>query len=181
MFLNLIFSTLEFITAEKSTKHFKNSQNTPEGYGSSCIVCFVFVMRNTLTTQFHSTTNRNFIWCLSFILSILKASKQVFNMADKDMFLVLRGHMKKEQYSKCIEVCNNILTQLPGDVDALRVKISSLIALDKIEEALKVCQNIKELSFEKAYCLYRLNKVYFKIQVYIHLGSLFNQYSTVQL
>ena len=92
-------------------------------------------------------------------------------MTDKDMFLTLRGHMKKEQYSKCIEVCNNILTQQPGDVDALKVKISSLIALDKIEEALKQCQSVEELSFEKAYCLYRLNKVCFTS--FFHLKNLF--------
>ena len=83
-------------------------------------------------------------------------------MTDKDMFLTLRGHMKKEQYSKCIEVSNN---------DALKVKISSLIALDKIEEALKQCQSVEELSFEKAYCLYRLNKVSFTS--FFHLKKLF--------
>lgn len=77
----------------------------------------------------------------------------------KDKFLVLRAHMKKEQFSKCIDVCDEILNQLPDDVDALKVKISSLVALDRNEEALIVCKNIKELSFEKAYCLYRLNKL----------------------
>lgn len=80
-------------------------------------------------------------------------------MADKELFLSLRAHMKKEQFVKCIEVCNQILARSPGDVDALKVKISSLVALDKIEEALGVCQQINELSFERAYCLYRLNKV----------------------
>ena len=79
---------------------------------------------------------------------------------DKAMFLSLRAHMKKEQFSKCIEECDQILAQLPGDVDALKVKVSSLVAMDKIEEALRVCKNVNELSFEKAYCLYRLNKVY---------------------
>jgi signal recognition particle subunit SRP72 len=77
----------------------------------------------------------------------------------KEMFLALRAHMKKEQFSKCIEVCNQIFSLVPGDVDALRVKISCLVALNKIEEALALCNSIKELSFEKAYCLYRLNKV----------------------
>lgn len=67
--------------------------------------------------------------------------------------------MKKEQFSKCIEVCNQILTQLPSDLDALKVKLSSLVALDKIQEALEMCKDIEGLSFEKAYCLYRLNKV----------------------
>jgi signal recognition particle subunit SRP72 len=85
---------------------------------------------------------------------------------DKAMFLSLRAHMKKEQFPKCIEVCDQILAVLPGDVDALKVKVSSFVALDKIEEALKICTNVKELSFEKAYCLYRLNKVCLKCFVH---------------
>lgn len=77
----------------------------------------------------------------------------------KELFLALRAHMKKEQFPKCIEVCDRILKEIPGDCDALRVKISSLIALDKIEEALAVSNQSDEVPFEKAYCLYRLNKV----------------------
>ena len=80
-------------------------------------------------------------------------------MADKEMFLALRAHIQKENYPKCIEMCDSILTQIPGDVDALKVKVSSLIALDKIPQALNVCEGTEDLCFEKAYCLYRLNKV----------------------
>ena len=89
------------------------------------------------------------------------------NETAKELFLALRGHMKKEQFQKCVEVSGRVLAAVPGDVDAMRVKVSSLVALDKMEDALAVCGEHKELAFERAYCLYRLNKVCDYLSLYL--------------
>ena len=69
------------------------------------------------------------------------------------------GGVGKKEYGKCMAICDEVLQRVPGHVHALRVKVSCLVALDQIEEAIKECGNREELLFERAYCLYRLNKV----------------------
>lgn len=73
--------------------------------------------------------------------------------------MALRSLMKQEEFSKCVGLTDQILQQLPGDEDATRVKISCLIALDKMEEALRYCEDKEVFAFERAYCLYRMNKL----------------------
>jgi hypothetical protein len=86
----------------------------------------------------------------------------------------LRKHLQKEQYGKALEICDKsesassflssdcstaVLAQNPADMDLYKVKILCCIHLQKFDDALEIADFNGEFAFEKAYCLYRKNRV----------------------
>ena len=71
---------------------------------------------------------------------------------------------KIQDYEKATKLCNKILNVAPSDGTAFHCKLVCLLQMGKFEEALKQMSdpgNQKfdnlDLSFEEAYCHYRLN------------------------
>ncbi|KAL1916119.1 uncharacterized protein VTP21DRAFT_6123 [Calcarisporiella thermophila] len=80
------------------------------------------------------------------------------------LFGELERVVKKEEYEKAVKLCDKILKQSPNDADALRCKAVTLIRLEKYDEALGALAHLpsdasEEAIFEKAYCLYRTNRL----------------------
>ncbi|CAO2816797.1 unnamed protein product [Amaranthus hypochondriacus] len=92
-----------------------------------------------------------------------KASQIQPNLSIEDLFTSLNKFIERSEYEHAIKVAEQVLSAAPGDEDALRCKIVALIRADNIDEALNVIQSSQrlpvDLSFFKAYCLYRLNKL----------------------
>ena len=61
-----------------------------------------------------------------------------------------------------LQVCDQILAAEPGDADALQSKVFCLIELNRALDALRVIESVPALAedrrFERAYCLYTLNR-----------------------
>ncbi|KAE8653744.1 SRP72 RNA-binding domain isoform 2 [Hibiscus syriacus] len=72
----------------------------------------------------------------------------------EDLFTSLNRHIQRSEFTQAVKVANQVLSVAPGDEDAIRCKLVALIKADKIVEALSAIQ-----SAQKAYCLYRLNKL----------------------
>ncbi|EDW96151.1 signal recognition particle subunit SRP72 [Drosophila yakuba] len=64
------------------------------------------------------------------------------------------------EFDKAVKAVNRILGVAPDDPTALHCKVVCLMQLSKFEEAYKFIEKnrLSSLSFEKAYCEYRLNK-----------------------
>ncbi|XP_017085049.2 LOW QUALITY PROTEIN: signal recognition particle subunit SRP72 [Drosophila eugracilis] len=64
------------------------------------------------------------------------------------------------EFDKAVKAVNRILGVAPDDPTALHCKVVCLVQLSKFEEAYKFIEKnrLSSLSFEKAYCEYRLNK-----------------------
>ncbi|OIS97685.1 hypothetical protein A4A49_04016 [Nicotiana attenuata] len=81
----------------------------------------------------------------------------------EDLFTSLNRHIQRSEYEQSVKVSDQILAVAPGDEDAIRCKVVALIKADSIDEALVAIQESKkaaiDLSFFKAYCLYRQNKL----------------------
>ncbi|KAJ3088934.1 Signal recognition particle core component [Quaeritorhiza haematococci] len=65
---------------------------------------------------------------------------------------------------KVIKVCERVLKTSPQDIDAYHVKIVGSIKLENYDQALKLIEAApdplpEELIYERAYCLYRLNRL----------------------
>ncbi|KAF4322524.1 hypothetical protein BBO99_00002945 [Phytophthora kernoviae] len=73
-------------------------------------------------------------------------------------FAELNAALKRENYSRAVDICNKIRSKLPDDVDAVKVKCLALIRLEKFDKALELAVKYDFLSTEKAYCLYRLKQ-----------------------
>ncbi|EGZ10208.1 hypothetical protein PHYSODRAFT_318537 [Phytophthora sojae] len=73
-------------------------------------------------------------------------------------FSELNAALKRENYSRAVDICNKIRSKLPDDVDAVKVKCVALIRLEKFDKALELAVKYDFLSTEKAYCLYRLKQ-----------------------
>ncbi|POM66078.1 Signal recognition particle [Phytophthora palmivora] len=73
-------------------------------------------------------------------------------------FSELNAALKRENYSRAVDICNKIRSKFPDDVDAVKVKCVALIRLEKFDKALELAVKYEFLSTEKAYCLYRLKK-----------------------
>ncbi|CAI5707877.1 unnamed protein product [Peronospora effusa] len=73
-------------------------------------------------------------------------------------FLELNTALKRENYTRAVEICNKIRSKFPDDVDAVKVKCVALIYLEKFDKALELAVKYDFLSTEKAYCLYRLKQ-----------------------
>ncbi|TPX30762.1 hypothetical protein SmJEL517_g05735 [Synchytrium microbalum] len=71
------------------------------------------------------------------------------------------------EHEKSIKLCDTLLKTLPGDIDALHVKLTALIHLDRFQDALNILNGLSSTSsnirqnfvFEEAYCLYRSEKL----------------------
>lgn len=76
------------------------------------------------------------------------------------LFTELNKMRQTEDYDKAIKVCNKILNVTPNDPLAFHCKIVSMVHCGKFDDALKQMENDKfqlDLTFERAYCYYRLN------------------------
>ena len=81
------------------------------------------------------------------------------------MFADLNQFIVKEEYRKAAKAADRILAELPDDKDALRCKVVCLLNERNYAEALPLCKENPELTFEKSYCLYRLNRLTEAVQV----------------
>ncbi|CAH2065961.1 unnamed protein product [Thlaspi arvense] len=83
--------------------------------------------------------------------------------AMEDLFTSLNRHIERDELEQAVRVADQVLSIAPADVDAIRCKVVALIKDEKIDEALSVIQSSHnlpiDLGFEKAYCLYRQNKL----------------------
>ena len=61
------------------------------------------------------------------------------------------------EYETAERMCDNLLKSNPDDEDVLRVKLYCMLQQYKWTEALSLASRIGS-EFEKAYCLYRLNR-----------------------
>ncbi|KAL8191829.1 hypothetical protein R6Q57_028560 [Mikania cordata] len=85
-------------------------------------------------------------------------------IAIEDLFTTLNRHVQRSEYEQAIKVANQVLSVAPGDEDAIRCKIVSLIKADNIDDALSTIVTLSkkypiDVGFYKAYCLYRQNKL----------------------
>ncbi|ONK71155.1 uncharacterized protein A4U43_C04F5360 [Asparagus officinalis] len=81
----------------------------------------------------------------------------------EDLFSNLHRHVQNFEYDQAAKAADQVLAVAPGDEDAVRCKVVALIKKDLIDKALEEIQRFKslpiDLSFYKAYCLYRQNKL----------------------
>ena len=80
------------------------------------------------------------------------------------LFSQLQAEGEDGEYERGLKTVENILSLVPEDPDALHCKVVCLVQLSKFAEALKLVDSLagktKEgrLQFERAYCLYRLER-----------------------
>ncbi|DBA00297.1 TPA: hypothetical protein N0F65_001492 [Lagenidium giganteum] len=84
---------------------------------------------------------------------------------EASLFVELNAALERENYTKAVEICNNIRSRNPDDQDAVRVKCIALIRLEKacsmrlilaiFDKALELATKYDFLAAERAYCLYR--------------------------
>uniref|UniRef100_A0A1J3IV28 Signal recognition particle subunit SRP72 n=1 Tax=Noccaea caerulescens TaxID=107243 RepID=A0A1J3IV28_NOCCA len=83
--------------------------------------------------------------------------------AIEDLFASLQRNIEISEYEKAVKDADQVLSIAPTDEDAIRCKVVALIKDDKIDDALSVIQSSQnlpiDLGFQKAYCLYRQNKL----------------------
>ncbi|KAI3520463.1 hypothetical protein L1887_09899 [Cichorium endivia] len=82
----------------------------------------------------------------------------------EDLFTTLNRHIQRSDYKQAVKVADQVLSVAPGDEDAIRCKIVSLIKADNIDDALSTIVALSKkfpfnFGFFKAYCLYRQNKL----------------------
>jgi len=80
------------------------------------------------------------------------------------LFAEVENSFADGEFGKALKAVNKILRELPNDVDAKKCKIVCLIQQSNFQEAVdSINSNEKKgvlaMPFEKAYCLYRLNKL----------------------
>jgi len=78
------------------------------------------------------------------------------------LYRELNTHKQNEDYEKAIKACNRLLNLDTTDSLAFHCKIVSLIHCGKFDDALKQIDGTRfeiDLSFETAYCYYRLNQL----------------------
>ncbi|KAH6760631.1 SRP72 RNA-binding domain-containing protein [Perilla frutescens var. frutescens] len=82
----------------------------------------------------------------------------------EDLFTSLNRHIQRSEFHLAVRVSDQVLSIAPGDEDAIMCKVLALIKNDKIDDALSAIQVLSkkssiDLTFFKAYCLYRQNKL----------------------
>ncbi|KAL4576897.1 hypothetical protein LXL04_012997 [Taraxacum kok-saghyz] len=82
----------------------------------------------------------------------------------EDLFTTLNRHIQRSEFDQAVKVADQVLSVAPGDEDAIRCKIVSLIKADNIDDALSTIVALSkkfpfDFDFFKAYCLYRQNKL----------------------
>merc|ERR1711962_1030743 len=80
------------------------------------------------------------------------------------LFGEVSKYFRDEEYALAQKSANKILKEIPNDVDALQCKVVCLIQQSCFQEAFDVICSVEkkgllDLPFEKAYCLYRLNRL----------------------
>ncbi|CAN4093887.1 unnamed protein product [Withania somnifera] len=93
-----------------------------------------------------------------------KASAATPAISIEDLFTSLNCHIQRSEYEQAVKVSDQILAAAPRDEDAIRCKVVALVKADSIEEALDAIKKCSkkaslDLSFFKACCLYRQNKL----------------------
>ena len=73
-------------------------------------------------------------------------------------FSKLQRLINNQDFSEAIQVCNTILSAVPENHQALQAKAYCNLELGRWHEALHVTESSRDLSYEKAIALYRLNK-----------------------
>jgi len=68
--------------------------------------------------------------------------------------------VQAEDFDEIIKTADRILTEIPGDKDALHCKMQAMINLDRFTDVLAIIETLPAGSFlfHKAYSLYRLQK-----------------------
>ncbi|KAG5380369.1 hypothetical protein IGI04_028211 [Brassica rapa subsp. trilocularis] len=83
--------------------------------------------------------------------------------AIEDLFTTLDRHINRSEYEQAVKLADQVLSIAPADEDAIRCKLVALVKDDKIDDALSVIHSFHklpiDLGFQKAYCLYRQNKL----------------------
>nr|VDD01129.1 unnamed protein product [Brassica rapa] len=83
--------------------------------------------------------------------------------AIEDLFTTLDRHINRSEYEQAVKLADQVLSIAPADEDAIRCKVVALVKDDKIDDALSVIHSFHklpiDLGFQKAYCLYRQNKL----------------------
>ena len=78
------------------------------------------------------------------------------------LYIELSKLEKSQDYDKALKICNKILNVAPKDETAFHCKMVCLMQTGKFDDALKQILDTHftdlDLTFEHAYCLYRLNK-----------------------
>ncbi|GLJ44232.1 hypothetical protein SUGI_0923960 [Cryptomeria japonica] len=81
----------------------------------------------------------------------------------EELFTSLEKASKGNDYKQIIKIADEILGAAPADQDALHCKVVALIQSDRVDEALALIHASShfpiDLTFHKAYCLYRLNRL----------------------
>ncbi|XP_042031974.1 signal recognition particle subunit SRP72-like [Salvia splendens] len=82
----------------------------------------------------------------------------------EDLFTSLNRHIQRSEFHLAVRVSDQVLSIAPGDEDAILCKVVALIKNDKIDDALSAIEKLSrkspvDLTFFKAYCLYRQNKL----------------------
>ncbi|OMO60397.1 Tetratricopeptide-like helical [Corchorus capsularis] len=81
----------------------------------------------------------------------------------EELFSTLKKHIERSEFTLAVKVANQVLSVEPRDEEAIRCKVVALMKADEFEEALSAIQAAPKVSFDisfyKAYCLYRQNKL----------------------
>eukprot|EP01111_Echinosteliopsis_oligospora_P011898 TRINITY_DN4023_c0_g2_i2.p1 TRINITY_DN4023_c0_g2~~TRINITY_DN4023_c0_g2_i2.p1 ORF type:complete len:623 (+),score=218.60 TRINITY_DN4023_c0_g2_i2:105-1973(+) len=79
----------------------------------------------------------------------------------ENLFQELDTHIHEGDYSKAIKICDKIMSQAPGDEDAMRCKVVSMLKNGQYTESITTISNYSkkypsiDFSFEKAFAYYR--------------------------
>jgi len=76
-----------------------------------------------------------------------------------DYFSELEAHFQKEEYNAALKVCQKILEEQPQSVEAHKSRVYCLVNLSKWQELLALVGDNPSFASEKAYALYRLNRL----------------------
>ena len=85
------------------------------------------------------------------------------------LYIELSKFEKTQDFDKALKICNKILNAAPQDETAFHCKMVCLMQVGKFEDALKQILDTHftnlDLTFEHAYCLYRLNKPFESLEI----------------
>ncbi|CAL4910165.1 unnamed protein product [Urochloa decumbens] len=80
----------------------------------------------------------------------------------EDLFTTIHRHIQADEFAQAASVADQVLKAAPGDEDAVRCKVVAQIKADEIDKALAAMRAERlpiDLSYYKAYCYYRQNKL----------------------
>ncbi|KAL5057779.1 hypothetical protein RYX36_029383, partial [Vicia faba] len=81
----------------------------------------------------------------------------------KDLFITLNKHIQASVFTNAVKLIDQILIIAPGDEDALRCKVVTLIKDDRFDDVVSAIPSSKTLledfHFLKAFYLYKHNKL----------------------